>query len=580
MFRLKNILKITIALLAMTELANAQVDVDVLVRNQRFEGDTFFFDIYLERSGTENLFLGNADFALDFEEAYFNLPTIGLKSGSTELENAYGVATSYYDTNISSKIETKGVNAYRLMIYVQMPVYSNNSDFLTRFARIDAQSLTHRIGTFYITNSIDANSNPSLSWITSGDGLVLKIKHRDSTTMAASSANITAVNPALETQPITQASGLVVDAKTGNSITLSWNSGSGSGRLLLINTGSAVPTSSYPVDGIQYLADSVYGMGDTPGDSTTYAVYSGSGNSVTVTGLSASTDYYFSLFEYNGANGWSENYASSAPATVSETTEGPYISANIKVFLQGAYSTSSGTMNTYLRMGNNYGSTNLLPSAQPYSGSPWNYSGTESVDTSAHPSTAVDWILVELRSTASGSVVSNGQAAGFLLADGSIVDTNGVDPIRFYNVNAGYYFVVVKHRNHLPVMTKDSIYLSAASSLYDFTSAGQGQAYGADTSTYLKLPMNEVVSGTYAMWAGDVNANNELRYNLASNDRVLILSKIGGSNINASVSNEYTPEDINLNRQVRYNLASNDRVIILQNIGSTNINARRQIQIP
>lgn len=571
-------------LLAFTNLAQAQVDVDVLVRNQRFHADTFFFDIYLQKSGTDNLFLGNADFALDFEEAYFANPVLGLKQGSTQFENGHGLTTSFYDTNINTKIETKGVNAYKLMIYVQMPVYSNHTQFLDRIARIDGQNLTHRLGTFYVTNSIDASSNPSLSWRTNGDGLVLKVKHRDSASMAAQNANIDAVNPALESQPIMQAGGLVVDAKSGNSITLSWTAGNGTGRILLVNLGSTVPSNAFPVDGIQYLADSVFGYGDNPGNDSTFVVYAGNGNSVTVTGLNASSTYHFALFEYNGANGWSENYATSGPAVLSETTEGPFIAANIKVFLQGAFNTGTGMMTTALRMGNNFGTTNLLPAAQPYNSAPWNYSGAENVDTANHPTTAVDWVLVELRSTASGAAVNNGRAAGFLLADGSIVDTNGVDPIRFWNVTAGYYFVVIKHRNHLPVMTRDSILINSNSSLYSFTNQGQGQAYGNDTTTFHNMPMSSLGGGRYGMRGGDAggNAPYQVRYNGGGlNDRFAMLIQVGAATNSTPINNQYSRTDVNLDRQIRYNGGGlNDRFRILIWVGAATNSTPINTQVP
>ncbi len=555
--------------------------VQLDIRNQHYIDNTFYFDIYLQRTSGE-VHLGNADFVLDYNEANFNSPILGYVANTSELKNSIGTPLSY-GNNIATTIGATGDNANRLIINLAGPSsIASQTQFDAIIARLDSQVLTHKLGTFQISNAINTNVSANLEWVTASFGAkTMVFTHQNTTPWKSTRIELlTANNPSLLTEPSIQASNIVVSNKTSSSITLSWTSGNGSKRILLVSKGNAVPNVSYPVDGIFYFADSVYGQGSRSGDSTAYVAYSGSGNSVTITGLASNTDYAFALFEFNGENGWNENYATSAPAEIAETTVGPFITAQVKVFLQGAYNTANGTMHTALRMGNSFGTANLLPSAQPYSSSPWNYNGAENVDTSSHPSNAVDWILVELRTTAAGSTVSNGQAAGFLLADGSIVDTNGLDPIRFWNLNPGYYFVVVKHRNHLPIMTRDSIYLNANSSLYDFTSGGQSKAYGTDTITYLKLPMNEISSGVFTMWAGDVNGNSELRYNLASNDRVLILSKIGGTNINASVTNQYLSEDINLNRQVRYNLSNNDRVILLQNIGSTNINARRLIQIP
>jgi hypothetical protein len=105
----------------------------------------------------------------------------------------------------------------------------------------------------------------------------------------------------------------------------------------------------------------------------------------------------------------------------------------------------------------------------------------------------VDWVLVELRSgTAAATKVFT--QAGFLLNTGAIVDTNGVSPLTFGAVNAGSYYVVVRHRNHLAVMSAAPLALSGSSPLYDFTTA-QTQAYGTN-------PMASLGAGVFGMPAG------------------------------------------------------------------------------
>jgi hypothetical protein len=116
-------------------------------------------------------------------------------------------------------------------------------------------------------------------------------------------------------------------------------------------------------------------------------------------------------------------------------------SADIKIFLQGPY--ASGSMNTTLR-NNGY-----VPPAQPYSAAPWNYTGTEAVDTV--PVGVVDWVILELRSDLTTQV---SRRAAFLKSDGSLVDLDGVSSVKFPAVTPGDYYVVVRHRNHLAVMTQ------------------------------------------------------------------------------------------------------------------------------
>ena len=64
----------------------------------------------------------------------------------------------------------------------------------------------------------------------------------------------------------------------------------------------------------------------------------------------------------------------------------------------------------------------------------------------------VDWVLVELRTgTAAGTKVAT--RAAFLKSDGTIVDTDGTSPVQFTGLSAGNYYIVIRHRNHLAIMS-------------------------------------------------------------------------------------------------------------------------------
>ena len=166
---------------------------------------------------------------------------------------------------------------------------------------------------------------------------------------------------------------------------------------------------------------------------------------------------------------------------------GTGIVASIKVFLQGAYSGSSETMRTTL--------ASSVPTTQPYGAAPWAYTGSESV--SALPDAIVDWVLVDLRSdTLASSMVA--RRAAFLKNDGLVVDLDGSSAVSFPSAVPGDYYLVVRHRNHLPVMSAAAVTLDDASALYDFTT-GQSMARGAD-------PMKAL--GTYyGLYTGDANGD-------------------------------------------------------------------------
>lgn len=81
------------------------------------------------------------------------------------------------------------------------------------------------------------------------------------------------------------------------SINISWTSGPGDGRIVVMKEGSAV--SGLPADLSKYPASNVFQSGSQIATGE-YVVYAGSGNSLTVTGLQANKTYYYSVFEYNG----------------------------------------------------------------------------------------------------------------------------------------------------------------------------------------------------------------------------------------------------------------------------------------
>lgn len=131
-----------------------------------------------------------------------------------------------------------------------------------------------------------------------------------------------------DTEPATASSALTFTNVGCNSMTLSWTNGNGAKRLVVMRAGSAVTAT--PTDQQVYAASSVFGSGAAL-SAGQFAVYNGTGNSVTVTGLAGSTTYHYAIYEYNGtgcpASG--ENYLLTAVLTGSQATlstcQCPYI---------------------------------------------------------------------------------------------------------------------------------------------------------------------------------------------------------------------------------------------------------------
>lgn len=170
----------------------------------------------------------------------------------------------------------------------------------------------------------------------------------------------------------------------------------------------------------------------------------------------------------------------------------------VSIFLEGPY--QSGQMN------DNLNSLNLLPLQQPYGSPPWNYNGTESLSTL--PANAVDWVLVELRDADSpGNAGSNTTLPGWPKAllinkNGQLADLDGT-PKQFDATAQHGLYIIIRHRNHLDVMSSTPLQQSGNTMQYDFTDA-LSKAYGG------ALGYKEIASGIFGMVAGDSDADNAI----------------------------------------------------------------------
>lgn len=194
---------------------------------------------------------------------------------------------------------------------------------------------------------------------------------------------------------------------------------------------------------------------------------------------------------------------------------------DIKVFLEGPYLDSE--------MGTGLNSQGVLPLGQPYETDPWNYSGTEAVD--AIPSGMVDWVLVDLRmakdaASATAATSLDGWPRAFLLNDqGQLMTHENVLPRVIIGTPEagppappdGYgqigdtptdqfsdsLYIVIRHRNHLDVMSSEPITFSGNSYTYDFTDAIT-KAHGGAAG------YKEVGTGVYGLVAGDIDADGNV----------------------------------------------------------------------
>ncbi|MBK6344127.1 MAG: hypothetical protein IPF41_16535 [Flavobacteriales bacterium] len=180
----------------------------------------------------------------------------------------------------------------------------------------------------------------------------------------------------------------------------------------------------------------------------------------------------------------------------------------------------------------------------------------------------VDWVILELRNSANPSTVVTSRAA-LLQRDGDVVEMNGTGAV-VMNAPPGSYYVAVRHRNHLGIMTATAQSLSAVPLAINFTSAATA-TWGSDA--------RKDIGGNLVMWSGNTDFSAGLAYTGDPNDRDPILVRIGGTVPNNTVSG-YFNEDVNMDGVVRYIGDPNDRDPILVNIGGSVPTNTRVQQLP
>lgn len=191
--------------------------------------------------------------------------------------------------------------------------------------------------------------------------------------------------------------------------------------------------------------------------------------------------------------------SNSASIIISQSSIGTE-SSSLKVFLEAPF--VDGKMTTVIN------SSNLFPSNHPYQNEPWKLNISDEI--SEIKSNYVDWLLIELRKESNQVIYSK---PGILTEDGIILNSDG-SKLSFSNINEGEYYIAVKHRNHLGIMSTIKIIVKNREPiLYDFTTS-KSSAYGNNA-------MTDLGNGIYGMYAGDSDANgiiNNLDFgNVANN---------------------------------------------------------------
>ena len=169
------------------------------------------------------------------------------------------------------------------------------------------------------------------------------------------------------------------------------------------------------------------------------------------------------------------------------------VPVTLNVFLQGAYNNTNGLMNDGMR------EKFLLPTLDPYLNT--YQAATGAFDVTGNDA-IVDWLLIELRDDATPDIVQYVRPV-LLQRDGDIVDVDGVSTPQFEGLRHGLCHMVIRHRNHMPIMSVNPFLLTDAGLIYNFSTqnsytgvAGFGQ-YLTDNNVWV-------------MYSGDATQNYEI----------------------------------------------------------------------
>ena len=354
-----------------------------------------------------------------------------------------------------------------------------------------------------------------------------------------------AVKYPIGTTPIPASNISITSTSNGTGSPIAFNDGTGNYAYLLPRsvtiTGNGTALSNLPVK--FYYGATEYNS-TAIGTSNNWFVYNGAAsgiqNDLSATGVANSTSVSMGTVPTgteDGANYVSYNNTLSVPASGSitlgfvstKTFPNQGVRVKAKVYLQGAYSGSglSTTLNS------------LLPTngGSVYSGAPFNFTGTATA--SPIPTLAVDWVLVEVRSSNTAANTTIESRVGFVMNDGTLANADGTPGIAFSNAiattNGGNNYIVIRHRNHLAVIAATPTQFVANTdmgSAYDFTASGAAYGNGAEVS---------VGGSVYAMWAGDVNQDGEINSLDYSTVRTTSLS---------NPHNVYNVSDVNFDGEV------------------------------
>lgn len=206
---------------------------------------------------------------------------------------------------------------------------------------------------------------------------------------------------------------------------------------------------------------------------------------------------------------------------------------SIKVFLQGPYDVNTGLMRDNLRTNSIISTTSSYTDAKTAPASVFNTGGTAGAGLPEDD--IVDWVWLELRNS-SDAVTIEASTSALIQRDGDIVDVDGASPV-ITDVPEDNYYIVVSHRNHLGVLTSNTVSFTVGTTSIDLTNNSSLVTGGTNA-------IKDMGNGKFALYAGDFNGDGQVQN--TDKSAVEPLRGISGySNADLDMNGEVQNTDLN-----------------------------------
>jgi hypothetical protein len=216
---MKKLTMILSALLLFAGTSFPQVSADLTIENQQVVGTDFFFDIYLTRTGTNDVYLGTADFVLTFNAAAFTNPTVVRESSA--FWNLTSTSSNPVGLTYRTATSPAPITGNEIIINLNQVSFGDQSEFDDFVARINNTPLTHRVGRYRVTGINNPSAFMNLQWKTSGAGVTTQVFTLAPVFPWGSTAvNINAINPGNTPLPVELTS--FTAAYKNSAVTLNW----------------------------------------------------------------------------------------------------------------------------------------------------------------------------------------------------------------------------------------------------------------------------------------------------------------------------------------------------------------------